>query len=122
MFHGFSLARPVAAAFALACAFGLVVAPRARAQDSTVVCLTPDTIVVRGTVRTSAVDVFAHTGLVRGQKLTGYLDVQRAIQGIFAMGEYEGGTQVSCDYTADGRHVLAFTVRERPTLAGVRDR
>lgn len=83
------------------------------------VCFTPDSILVRGTVRTSAADVILHTGLVARRRLSGVTDLQRAIQAIYAMGDFDSVT-VSCVRVASDRSALAFHVVERPTLSSIK--
>ncbi len=73
----------------------------------------PDSIVVRGLRRIDRKQVLDQSGLVPG-KVLGYRDVQRAIQALYASGQYDD-VRVTQD-TARGRQLLIVQVHERPIL------
>jgi outer membrane protein assembly factor BamA len=83
----------------------IVLAPRlARAQrDATQVAVAPDSIVVLGLRRVDRKQALDQSGLTAGHAL-GYRDVQRAIQNLYASGQYDD-VRVSQD-TAAGRQIL----------------
>jgi outer membrane protein insertion porin family len=93
----------------------LVLAPRAaRAQGAAgPPGATPDSIVVLGLRRVERREVLEQSGLAPGRPL-GYRDVQRAIQNLYATGQFDD-VQVAQD-TAGGRQLLVVRVRERPVL------
>ncbi len=74
----------------------------------------PDSIVVRGARRVTPSDVLQTSGLAPGRPV-GYRDVQRAVQSLYATGQY-ADVQVLED-TARGRRLLIVRVREQPILA-----
>jgi outer membrane protein insertion porin family len=87
-----------------ACAQGGLAAPPSVA---------PDSIVVLGLRRLDRAQVLGQTGLTPGRPL-GYRDVQRAIQALYATGQYD---DVRIDEAvADGRKLLIVRLRERPIL------
>jgi len=94
-----------------------VLAPRlARAQGeppSTAAAVAPDSIVVLGLRRVDRKQVLEQSGFTPGRSL-GYRDVQRAIQALYASGQYDD-VQVAQD-TARGRQILVVRVHERPIL------
>src|SRR6266496_4448169 len=73
----------------------------------------PDSIVVLGLRRVDRKQLLDQTGLAPGRPL-GYRDVQRAIQTLYASGQYDD-VRVTQD-TAAGRQLLIVQVRERPIL------
>jgi outer membrane protein insertion porin family len=73
----------------------------------------PDSIVVRGLRRVERKQVLDQSGLAPG-KVLGYRDVQRAIQALYASGQYDD-VRVTQD-TAGGRQLLIVQVHERPIL------
>ena len=88
-----------------------MLAPRAaRAQGEPVA---PDSIVVLGLRRLDPKQVLDQSGLAPGKPL-GYRDVQRAIQALYATGQYDD-VRVAQD-TAHGKALLVLTLRERPLL------
>jgi len=96
----------------------LVLAPRAaRAQGETPAptppAVAPDSIVVLGIRRVERKQVLDQSGLTAGRAL-GYRDVQRAVQALYASGQYDD-VRVTQD-TAAGRQLLVVRVRERPIL------
>jgi len=98
---------------------GFVLVPRAaRAQGEPAAAagpqaVAPDSIVVLGTRRLDRQQVLTQSGLVAGRPL-GYRDVQRAIQALYATGQYDD-VRVAQD-TVNGRQLLVVRVRERPIL------
>ncbi len=73
----------------------------------------PDSIVVLGLRRLDRTQVLGQSGLVAGRPL-GYRDVQRAVQALYATGQYD---DVRIDEAvADGRKLLVVRLRERPVL------
>jgi outer membrane protein insertion porin family len=74
----------------------------------------PDSIAVEGQRRNSATSVIQLSGLVVGRAIS-YRDVQRAIQALYASGQFDdvGITQTQ---TPAGKNVLVIHVRERPQL------
>jgi outer membrane protein insertion porin family len=83
-------------------------------------CATPDTVVVRGAVRTSPATVLNLAGISRGVRITGYPQLQRAIESVYATGDY-ADVQIWCDLAPDGSHAtMLIDVAERPTLANIR--
>ena len=90
----------------------VVVAPRAmRAQGEAAVA--PDSIVVLGLRRVDRKQVLEQSGLSPGRPL-GYRDVQRAIQALYATGQF-ADVRVAQD-TGQGRQLLVIRVHERPIL------
>src|SRR5256886_12641588 len=73
----------------------------------------PDSIVVLGLRRADRKHVLYQSGLAPGQPL-GYRDVQRAIQALYASGQFDD-VRAEQD-TARGRQLLIVHVRERPIL------
>src|SRR5437016_5060355 len=73
----------------------------------------PDSIVVIGLRRVDRKQAIEQSGLTPGKPL-GYRDVQRAIQALYATGQYDD-VRVAQD-TAGGRQVLVVRLRERPIL------
>ncbi|HEX7024792.1 MAG TPA: POTRA domain-containing protein, partial [Gemmatimonadales bacterium] len=95
----------------LACAALLFGAAPASAQ--VVVSPPVDSIAVVGAVRNTARQVISFSGLQVGQPAT-YRGVQRAIQGLFATGQFE---DIRVDQRQAGdRLILVLVVRERPIL------
>jgi len=74
---------------------------------------TPDSIAVAGQKRNTAASVIQMSGLVPGRALN-YRDVQRAIQALFASGQFDDVQLLQTQ--ADGRNILVIQVRERPQL------
>jgi outer membrane protein insertion porin family len=94
--------------------FTVLVPRAARAQrDATAPVVAPDSIVVLGLHRLDRKQAIDQSGLTPGRPL-GYRDVQRAIQNLYASGQYDD-VRVSQD-TARGRQLLVVQVRERPLL------
>src|SRR5213076_2855978 len=73
----------------------------------------PDSIVVLGLRRVDRKQVLDQSGLAPGRPL-GYRDVQRAMQALYATGEFDD-VRAEQD-TAAGRQLLIVRVRERPIL------
>jgi outer membrane protein insertion porin family len=109
------LTRTVPCAVLIACA-----ASRVSAQDWRDRCLKPDSIVARGTVRTSAAAVASLSGLAPGRPIAGYTEVQRAVQAIFASGDYEDDVVAECALLDGDKVAVVFMVRERPLLRDIR--
>jgi outer membrane protein insertion porin family len=72
-----------------------------------------DSIVVQGARRLTPKEVLQTAGLTAGQPV-GYRDVQRAIQALYATGQF-ADVQVVEDNAA-GRRLLIVRVREEPIL------
>jgi outer membrane protein insertion porin family len=83
----------------------------AQERDQTTVF---DSIAVRGADRTGRGAVISRVNIALGQPV-GFLDVQRAIEALYATGQYDEVTVLQS--TIDGREVLLFEVVERPVLA-----
>jgi len=73
----------------------------------------PDSIVVLGLRRLERAQVLGQTGLSPGRPL-GYRDVQRAVQALYATGQYDD-VRIG-EAVADGRKLLIVRLRERPIL------
>ncbi|MDH5805446.1 MAG: hypothetical protein OEZ54_09750, partial [Gemmatimonadota bacterium] len=82
----------------------------AQEQDETTVF---DSVAVVGAERVGAATVISRAAIPLGQPV-GFLDIQRAIETLYAMGQFDDIT-VSQGVT-DGKQVLLFTVRERGLL------
>ncbi|HWE43578.1 MAG TPA: outer membrane protein assembly factor BamA [Gemmatimonadaceae bacterium] len=80
-------------------------------------CTTPDSIAIRGNTRISDATIRSDAGLTAGVALN-YRAIQRAIQTLFATGEY-ADVQALCDIAPNGRATLALVVRERPVLESI---
>jgi outer membrane protein insertion porin family len=102
----------VVLALALASAPALAQDPAAGGR-----CTTPDSIAVRGNTRISDATILSDAGLTAGIPLN-YRAVQRAIQTLFATGEY-ADVQALCDIAPNGRATLALVVKERPVLESI---
>ena len=103
---------------AVLCVGSAVVAPRlARAQGEAPgappAAVAPDSIVVLGLRRVDRKQVLDQSGLTPGRPL-GYRDVQRAVQALYATGQYDD-IRVTQD-TAGGRQLLVVRLHERPIL------
>jgi len=102
------------------CGFGRArPAPRARqgeAPSAASAAVAPDSIVVIGLRRVDRKQVLDQSGLTPGRPL-GYRDVQRAIQTLYATGQFDD-VRVAQD-TAGGRQLLVVRVHERPILVEV---
>ena len=75
--------------------------------------VTLDSIAVIGNQRNTPTSIIAASGLVLNQQVN-YRQVQRAIQSLFATGQFDDVSVAQVD-TA-GRTILQITVRERPLL------
>jgi outer membrane protein insertion porin family len=97
----------------LAVAFAAVVPTLSTAQtpDETTVL---DSIAVVGTNRVHPTTVVSRAGIPLGQPVS-YRDVQRAIEALFAMGQFDSVNAYQA--TIDDKEVLLFQVHERPILA-----
>ncbi len=100
------------------CVSSAVLAPRlARAQGETPsaasAAVAPDSIVVLGLRRVERKQVLDQSALTPGRPL-GYRDVQRAIQALYATGQFDD-VRVTQD-TAGGRQILVVRLHERPIL------
>jgi len=100
------------------CVGSAVLAPRlARAQGETPsaasTAVAPDSIVVLGLRRVERKQVLDQSALTPGRPL-GYRDVQRAIQALYATGQFDD-VRVTQD-TARGRQILVVRLHERPIL------
>lgn len=102
----------VVLAIALASAPALAQVPVANGK-----CSTPDSIAVRGNTRISDATIRSDAGLTAGTPLN-FRSVQRAMQTLFATGEYED-VQALCEVAPNGRATLALVVRERPVLESI---
>ncbi|MGH7570026.1 MAG: outer membrane protein assembly factor BamA [Gemmatimonadales bacterium] len=95
----------------------VVLAPRAaRAQGAPPtppVPPTPDSIAVEGAYRVARATVVQASGLTTGHPLT-YRDLQRAIQTLYATGQYDDVAIAAAQ--AAGRQVLVIRLRERPVV------
>ncbi len=99
---------------AVICVGSAVLAPRlARAQGEGPAAVAPDSIVVVGLRRVDRKQVLDQSGLTPGRPL-GYRDVQRAIQALYATGQYDD-IRVAQD-TAGGRQLLVVRLHEHPIL------
>src|SRR5439155_196390 len=103
---------------AVICVGSAVLAPRlARAQGeapgAAPTAVAPDSIVVLGLRRVDRKQVLDQSGLTPGRSL-GYRDVQRAVQALYATGQYDD-VRVTQD-TAGGRQLLVVRLHERPIL------
>ena len=99
---------------AVICVGSAVLAPRlARAQGEGPAAVAPDSIVVVGLHRVDRKQALDQSGLTPGRPL-GYRDVQRAIQALYATGQYDD-IRVAQD-TAGGRQLLVVRLHERPIL------
>jgi outer membrane protein insertion porin family len=83
----------------------------AQQRDQTTVF---DSIAVRGADRTGRAAVVSRVNIALGQPV-GFLDVQRAIEALYATGQYSD--IIVKQATEDGKEVLLFEVVERPVLA-----
>ncbi len=88
-------------------------AARAQGEPAAPPSVAPDSIVVVGIRRVERQQVLAQSGLATGRPL-GYRDVQRAIQALYATGQYDD-VRVVQD-TARGRQLLIVRLHERPIL------
>ncbi|HUF65761.1 MAG TPA: outer membrane protein assembly factor BamA [Gemmatimonadaceae bacterium] len=93
----------------------LAVSSSASAQDGTGPCSRPDSIDVRGNARVSTEQIRGTAGMMPRTQV-GYLDVQRAIRGLFQTGQFDDVT-LDCVLDASQRATLVIAVRERPILA-----
>lgn len=75
----------------------------------------PDSIAVEGNRRNSVASIRQNAELVPGRALT-YRDVQRAIQTLYATGQFDD-VRIEEQRAADGRSIVVIRVRERPLLA-----
>ncbi len=75
---------------------------------------TPDSIAVAGNKRNSATAVVQISGLVPGRAIN-YRDVQRAIQALYASGQFND-VSMTQEQAPAGKNVLLIHVRERPEL------
>jgi outer membrane protein insertion porin family len=93
---------------------GLVVlAPRAARAQGEPAAVVPDSILVLGNRRVQRSEVLGQSGFAPG-KSVGYRDVQRAIQALYATGQYD---DVRVDQAeVAGRQRLIIRVHERPVL------
>ena len=87
----------------------------ARAQSS---CAQPDTIIVRGTVRTTPGRVVALSGLAPRRPIPDYVAFQTALKAVFASGEYDD-VSIACELFGDSLAATVIDVIERPTIARV---
>ena len=74
----------------------------------------PDSIAVEGQRRNSPTSVIQLSGLVVGRAIT-YRDVQRAIQALYASGQFDD-VAIRQQQTPAGKNVLVIHVHERPQL------
>jgi outer membrane protein insertion porin family len=99
----------------------LFVPATASSQDLSGRCATPDSIAVRGNVRTDYGSIVADAGLIAGAQLN-YRMLQRSIRELYASGQFEQ-VDIACDLSPTGdRAVLLLNVKERPVLEGVQVR
>src|SRR2546430_14498774 len=74
----------------------------------------PDSIAVVGQRRVTPATIIQTSGLVPGRAIN-YRDVQRAIQALYATGQFND-VQINQTQTPAGKNVLTIQVRERPQL------
>ena len=79
-------------------------------------CATPDSVTFRGNSRITDVMLRGDAGITPGAPVN-YRELQRAIKNLYATGQFED-IRVECD-PANGKTILAFTVKERPLLGDV---
>jgi len=91
---------------------GLLLPRLARAQEEGPGGV-PDSIAVIGARRVQPAVILQTAGLVPGRRVT-YRDIQRAIQAVFATGQFDD-VRVEQD-TANGKQTIVVRVRERPLL------
>ena len=91
----------------------------AQEQRQSALCATPDSIIVRGTRRTSPATVAALTGISRGDTLSANAVIVRAIGALYGTGDYND-VQVWCEPMSGDKAALVFEVDERPVLASIR--
>ena len=97
----------------------LCIGATARAQDAAIAgrCAAPDSIIFRGSTRTSDATMRSETGLVPGAM--NYRVIDRAIKALYALGQFED-VQAACELQPDGaRANLVFSLRERMLLRNV---
>ncbi|HYV97412.1 MAG TPA: outer membrane protein assembly factor BamA [Gemmatimonadaceae bacterium] len=104
---------------AVAVALTLGLATSAAAQDWRERCSTPDTIVVRGNVRTTRATIVALFGLTPGKKIESYAEVQRGVKALFESGDYEDDVHTECENLPNGKVGAVVYVRERPLLGDI---
>lgn len=106
--------QPRSLAAAVAATILLFAAPAAHAQAS---CGVPDTIIVRGTVRTTPGRVITLSGLAP-RRPADFAVFQAAFKAVFASGEYHDVTFV-CEVYGDTLAATVIDVVERPALADI---
>lgn len=102
-------------AAALAATLVVLAAPQLEAQRAT--CGSPDTIIVRGTNRTTPGRVRTLSGITPRRPVDFKL-FQDAIKAIMASGEYEDA-EIVCELYGDSLAATVIDVVERPVLAGL---
>ncbi|MBX9927523.1 MAG: outer membrane protein assembly factor BamA [Gemmatimonadaceae bacterium] len=81
-------------------------------------CLAPDSIVVEGSVRVPYAQIITESQLGKGQALS-FPVIQRAIRGIFALGQFDD-VEITCrPNDPGGKVLLSIQVKERPVLEDV---
>ncbi|HEU5262273.1 MAG TPA: outer membrane protein assembly factor BamA [Gemmatimonadales bacterium] len=90
-----------------------VLVPRAARAQGEPAAVAPDSVVVLGNRRVERQQVLDQSGL-GARKPVGYRDVQRAIQALYATGQYDDVRVEQAE--PDGRQLLIIRVRERPIL------
>ncbi|MFN2397109.1 MAG: outer membrane protein assembly factor BamA [Gemmatimonadaceae bacterium] len=88
------------------------------AQEAPDLCATPDSIAIRGVSRVSDASVRADLGLTPGDTIN-YRSIQRAIQSVFASGEFSDIVLTCEPDPATSRALLVVSVVERPILGDV---
>ena len=86
------------------------------AQEPAAACTTPDSILVRGNTRISALSVRTDAGLMQGETLN-FRRVQSAIRNLYATGMFDD-VRIDCAISETGSDLI-IEVRERPLLGSV---
>ena len=86
------------------------------AQEPAAACTTPDSILVRGNTRISALSIRTDAGLLQGETLN-FRRVQDAIRNLYQTGMFDD-VRIDCA-VGEGRSDLVIEVRERPLLGHV---
>ena len=105
--------RKLSAVISLVSAVIIPRALRAQGEGAAPTAVAPDSIVVLGLRRVDRKQVIDQSGFTPGRAL-GYRDVQRALQALYATGQFDD-VRVAQD-TAGGRQLLVVRVHERPIL------
>jgi outer membrane protein insertion porin family len=92
-----------------------LMAVRAQAQATGGSCATPDSIAVQGNKRVSTATLLGDIGIEKGDTLN-FRVLQRAIQNIYATGQFDDVDAVCHVDPETGRSLVTFMVTERPIL------